>query len=171
MSLNTEQPAEPNSAMPPAMTPLGRGFYEQLLALADTIGAAYADAYGQIGAAYAHACRDVAGRVGSLEEGLADRDQPSWATAFNPLAFGSDRLAAADDDALAVGEALTQMARDIGLALVEAAEQATLAAATCDRQVADVIDVPLLSSVAATRADLARKIVHACGSTCRKIMA
>ena len=58
MSLDTEQPAEQNSAMPPAMTPLGRDFYEQLLALADTIGAAYADAYRQIGAAYAEACRD-----------------------------------------------------------------------------------------------------------------
>lgn len=32
-------------------------------------------------------------------------------------------------------------------------------------------DVPLLSSIAATRADLARKIVHACGSTCRQFMA
>ena len=130
MSLNTEQRAGQNSAMPPAMTPLGRDFYEQLLALADAIGAAYADAYGQIGAAYAQACWDVAGRVGRLEEGLADRDQLSRATAFNPLAFDSDRLAAAEDDALAVGEALTQMTREIGLALVEAAEQATLAAAT-----------------------------------------
>ena len=158
------------SAMPLAMTPLGGAFYEQLLALADTIGAAYADAYRQIGAAYAEACRDVAGRVGGLE-GLADRDQPSWAAAFNPLAFDSDRLAAAEDDALAVGEALTQMTREIGLALVEAAEQATLAAATCHQQVGDAIDVPLLSSVAATRADLARKIVQACASTCRQMMA
>ena len=171
MRIDTEQPAEHPRAMPPAMTPLGRDFYEQLLALADTIGAAYAEAYRQIGAAYAEACRDVAGRAGSLEQGLADRDRPSWTAAFNPFAFGSDRLAAAEDDALAVGEALTQMTREIGLALVEAAEQATLAAATCHQQVGDVTDVHLLSSVAATRADLARKIVHACGSTCRQIMA
>jgi hypothetical protein len=113
----------------------------------------------------------VAGRVGSLDAGLAGRDRASWAAAFNPLAVDSDRLAAAEDGALAVGEALTQMTREVGLALVEAAEQATRAAATCHQQVADAIDVPLLSSVAATSADLARKIVDAYGSTCRQIMA
>jgi hypothetical protein len=169
MSLDTEQPAEQNGATP-AMAPLGRDLYEQLLALADTIGAACADAYGQISAAYAQACRDVAGRVGGLG-GLADRDQPSWAAAFSPLGFDSDRLAAAEDDALAVGERLTQMTREIGWALVDAAEQGTLAAATCHQHVGDPTDVDLLRSVAATRADLARKIVHAWDSTFRQIMA
>ena len=165
MRVNTEQ----NRATPPAMTPFGRDFYEQLLALADKIGAAYADAYREISDAYAEACRDLAGGVGSLKEGPADRDQPSWAAAFNPLAFDSDRLAAAEDDALAVAESLTQMTREIGLALVEAAEQATLAAATCHQKVGDATDVDLLRSVAATRAELARKIVHACGSTFREL--
>src|ERR1700739_2851325 len=97
------------AATPFAMPGEGHEVYEQLLALADKIGAACVEAYQQIGAAYVEAYQNLPFGIGSMQNKLADGEQPSWYSAFTPSHGPSDRLADAAERTLTVGDNLTDM--------------------------------------------------------------
>jgi hypothetical protein len=150
----------------------GQEVYEQLLALADKLGAACVEAYQQIGAAYADAYQKFTFGIGGLQNKLADQDHPAaWYSAFMPSNSPSDRMADAAERTLSVGDNLTDMGVKIGLACLDACEQATLAAATCHEQLGAASGSDLLRCTTAARAELARKVTRASAEAFRNIVA
>jgi hypothetical protein len=155
----------------PAIPGGGQEVYEQLLALADKIGAACVEAYQQIGAAYVDAYQTFTFGIGNLQNRPADQEQPNWYSAFMPWNSPSDRMTDAAERTLAVGDNLADMSAKIGLACLDACEQATLAAATCHEQLGAASGSDLLKCTTAARADLARKITRASAEAFRNIVA
>jgi hypothetical protein len=149
----------------------GQEVYEQLLALADKIGAACVEAYQQIGAAYVDAYQNFTFGIGNMQNKLADQGQPNWYSAFMPSNSPSDRMADAAERTLTVGDNLADMSAKIGLACLDACEQATLAAATCHEQLGAASGSDVLKSTTAARAELARKITRASAEAFRNIVA
>jgi hypothetical protein len=149
----------------------GQEVYEQLLALADKIGAACVEAYQQIGAAYADAYQNFTFGIGSLQNKFADQEQPNWYGTFTPSSSPSDRMAEAAERTLTVGDNFTDMGVKIGLACLDACEQATLAAATCHEQLGAASGSDLLKCTTAARAELARKVTRASAEAFRNILA
>jgi ABC-type phosphate/phosphonate transport system substrate-binding protein len=148
----------------------GDQFSEQLLALADQLGAAFAEAYERISAAYAEAYQNVANQIGSLQEKLTDQQRPNWPAALASPGAPNEYLADAQGRTVAIGENLSEMGVQVGLAYLDAFEQATLAAAKCHEQIAETSRSDLLMSTATARADLVRRVAQAGASTMRDIM-
>jgi hypothetical protein len=144
---------------------------EQLLALADNFGAAYADSYQQIAAAYVHAYQTFALELDALPNKLANPLRPDWPSGISSAVPLIDPLAAVQDRSLAIRESMSEMGRKISAACVDAGEQAALAAAECHERIAATSDVELLRSIATTHADLARKLAQANVDTLRQIIA
>jgi hypothetical protein len=137
------------------MTAAGRAkdIYEQLLELADRIGAAYVDAYQKItvGTGDAH------DRLVSADPSMWLKDMPSMAASVaraNPPANAAEH-------ANQVRDALLGMSAKIGLAYVDAHEQAALAAADCREALTARGASPLIKTIASARAELMREIVGA----------
>jgi hypothetical protein len=149
----------------------GQEVYEQLLALADKIGAACVEAYQQIGAAYVDAYQKLTFGIGSLQNKLADHEQPNWYSAFTPSSSPSDRMADAAERTLTAGDNFADMGVKIGLACLDACEQATLAAATCHEQLGAASGSDLLKCTTCARAELARKVTRASAEAFRNIVA
>ena len=147
----------------------GHEGYEQLLELADTIGAAYVAAYQQIGAGYVEAAQKDGPGIGSLQSMLSDQGRPNWQSAFNPSGPANDRLADAADRSLIVGDNLTDMSAKIGLACLDACEQATLAVAACQEQIGAASGSDVLKCTTAASAELARKVTRATAEAFRNI--
>jgi hypothetical protein len=154
--------------------------YEQLLALADKIGAAYVEAYQEIGAAYVEAYQKLALPVGGMQHQRADNQQPGrpGVGAFPTAAPAADRLGGANADPLggandrarAVADNLTDMGVKIGLACLDANEQATLAAAKAHEEIGATSSVDVVKATAASQAALARKVTQASTSAVREIV-
>jgi hypothetical protein len=167
------QSEEPRSSAYGARNPwgfmTGRGdqVSEQMLGLADQLGAAFAEAYERISAAYAEAYQKMTLEIGGLQETFADQQGPNWQAA---MISPNDYLTDAKDWTVGIGENLTDMSVRIGLAYLEAFEQATLVAAKCHEQIAESSHSDFLKSTAAARAELARRIAQAGASTIRDIL-
>jgi hypothetical protein len=171
MITNQSRIATQAFAMPMAMPPGTEELYEQLLALADKVGAAYAEAYQQLSASYAQAYQKLALGVGNLQGNLASRQPADWLSAIPSGASATDQLAGIADRTFEIGENMTDMGRRIGLAFVAAAEQVTLAAADCQEQLGAASEVELIKATSTTCAELARKVVRAGASTVREMVA
>ena len=122
-----------------------RDVYEQLLALADRIGAAYVNAY-----------QKIALEIGDAQEkllrsdrsnGLADVPAGIGTPAANPFGDATDRT-------LALGGPILRMSTRIGRAYVDAHEQAALAAAECREALAARGTTPIVKTINSARADL-----------------
>jgi hypothetical protein len=151
------------------MTPgRAKDVYEQLLGLADRVGAAYVNAYQKITA-----------EIGDAQHMALSADPSDWLREMPWLndmpsvpdsAAGADPLGNAADRALHLTDALLVMSTKIGLAYVYAHEQAALAAADCQEAFAARGASPLVKTMACARADLTREIAGACASTARAIV-
>jgi hypothetical protein len=136
--------------------------YEQLLALADRIGAAYVNAY-----------QKIALEIGDAQEKLlrADRSNgftgrpttPGLVAAGNPLGDASDR-------AVALSGPMLRMSTQIGRAYVDAHEKAALAAAECREAIAARGTTPIVKTINAARADLLREVAGTYASTARAMI-
>lgn len=135
--------------------------YEQLLAFADRIGAAYVNAY-----------QKIALEVGDTQEKLLRADR-SNGFAEVPSAIGlaaANPLGDATDHALALGGPLFKMSTSIGRAYVDAHEQAALAAAECREALAARGSTPIVKTINAARADLLREVAGTYASTGRAMI-
>jgi hypothetical protein len=147
----------------PAMT-AGRAkeIYEQLLALADRMGAAYVDAYQKITVG-----------IGGEQDRLARSDRSNWlreVPASLAKSASADPLGSAAQRAVQLTDSLLEMSTKIGLAYVDAHEQAALAAADCREALAAGSHNSLVKTIASARAELIREIARTCASTAREIV-
>jgi hypothetical protein len=158
-----------NSSTPTADTlDLGIGagrakeIYEELLGLADRIGAAYVNAY-----------QKVTAGIGDAQDKFVSGEQADWLKNMSSMpaadAFANPPYDAAER-AHELGEALVGMSTKIGLAYVDAQQQAALAAADCGEALTAAGASPLLKTIANARADLMREIVGAYASTAQVIL-
>jgi hypothetical protein len=137
--------------------------YEQLLALTDWIGSAYVNAY-----------QKITTGIGEAQDRLATTDQSDWLKEVPSLvasAAGPDGLRNAAEGAREAGDVLVEMGTQIGMAYVDAYEQAVGAAAECREALAARSGSQLVKTVASARAELMREIAGTCASTAREIMA
>jgi hypothetical protein len=144
--------------------------YEQLLALTDKVGAAYADAYQQISAAYFGAYPPVGLGGWNLQDMIASPERWEWPAMFPSTASSSGQPDTATDRAAAIGDKLSEMCRKIGLAYVDAGEKASLAAAGAHEEIAAANPVPLVKTAAAAHAELVRKLTEASVTTIRQLI-
>lgn len=147
----------------PAMT-AGRAkeIYEQLLALADRMGAAYVDAYQKITVG-----------IGGEQDKLATADRSNWLKEMPSVmgkSAGADSFGNAAQRAVQISDTLLDMSTKIGLAYVDAHEQAALAAADCREALAKGSRNSLVRTIASARAELIREIARTCASTAREIV-
>jgi hypothetical protein len=136
--------------------------YEQLLALADRIGAAYVNAY-----------QSITAGMGDAQDWLARADGSNWLKDMPSVpssANGAGPNGNPAEHALELTDALLEMSTKIGLAYVNAHEQAALAAADCREALAAGSRSPLVKTVASARAELIREIARTCASTAREIV-
>ncbi|MEA2212811.1 MAG: hypothetical protein QOF83_2759 [Solirubrobacteraceae bacterium] len=165
MGTSAPQGGRPNGAStgPTPLTSMAHGqeLYEQLLELADKVGAAYAEAVEQIGGAYMEAFSKLA-PAGAPQN-------HDWRSAL-PSGATQDPLADAQEYALAIGEHLGEMSLEVGLAYLDAVQRVTLAAAQCHEQLGALSQLDLVKSTAKTRADLARTVAEASTTALRDIV-
>jgi hypothetical protein len=152
-------------AIPPTWSTTGQETSEQWLALADKIGAAYAEASQRMSAAFADAYQKLAQHAGGLQNGLSYSQQ---AMTIDPSSL-PERLDDAQEHALAVGEKVADMGIEIGLAYLSAFEEAAIAVAKCQEQVGAASSVDLVKASTATSAELLRKVTRASAGTIREI--
>jgi hypothetical protein len=136
--------------------------YEQLLALADRIGAAYVNAY-----------QSITLGLGDAQDRLATADGSDWLKHMPSVpgsANGADSPGHSAEHALELTDALLEMSTRIGLAYVNAHEQAALAAADCREALAARSRTPLVKTIASARAELIREIARTCASAAREIV-
>jgi hypothetical protein len=148
----------------PGMAPgWAQEIYEQLLSLADRIGAAYVEAY-----------QKVTVGIGEAQDSLLGGGwQSGWfgylPSALAPSGGGAGWMDPAER-ARELSDALLDMSTRIGLAYVNAHEQAALAAADCREALAAGSSSQLVRTIASARADLVREIARTCASTAREIV-
>jgi hypothetical protein len=164
MTTNNPFSTGPAHTSPPAWPTAGQENYEQLLALADKIGAAYAEASQRMSAALADAYQKLAQPAGGLQNGLSSL-QPAM---MDPSAL-SERLDDAQEHAAAVGEKVADMGIEVGLAYLTAFEQAAMAVAKAQEQLGAASNVNLVKASTATSAELLRKVTRAGAGTIRDI--
>jgi hypothetical protein len=171
MSASNERNATQPFGMPMVMPGGGQEIYEQVLALADKVGAAYAEAFQQLDAAYTEAYQKAAPGAGGLADKLAGQRPLDWLNAVAPAAAGNDQMGALAERVLAINDGVSDMGRKIALAFLEASQQAILAAADCQEQLGATSYLGLIKATATTQAALARKITRAGFDTIREIVA
>jgi hypothetical protein len=146
----------------------GQEAYEQLLALADTIGAACAEASQRLNAAYAGAHQELAHKPGGWQDGLTNAQQTMLGAMTDPSSLTS-RAEDVQDRVLALADNLAEMGIDVALAYVGALEEATLAVAKCQAQLGAASQSELIKSTTATAAELLRKVAEASAGTVREM--
>jgi hypothetical protein len=166
MSTSSPNAGDGTRATAPFRTNPGHEASEQLLALADKIGGACAEAYQQLNAAYSAAFQKLAVGMAGLQGGVPDPEALS--TMMDPSSL-TDRLGGAQEHAQAIGENLAEMGIEIGLACVRAVEEAAVAVANCQERITAASPFELFKSVSATHAELVRKVTRAGASTIREI--
>jgi hypothetical protein len=129
-SAQREQPDASGMLGAPGMTTEGATeIYEQLLALADRIGAAYVNAFQKITIG-----------IGDAQSGLVSADPSAWLKGIPSLlasAAGGDPAGGPADRAIQLSDALLDMSTRIGLAYVDAHEQIARTFASTAHEIAD----------------------------------
>ena len=166
MSTSSPNAGDRTRAIPPFRTNQGQEASEQLRALADKIGGAYANAYQQLNAAYSKAFQKLAVGMAGLQGAVPDPQALS--TMMDPSSM-ADRRDGAQERALAAGENLAEMGIEIGLAWLRGAEEAAVAVANCEERITAASPLDLFKSAAATHAELVRKITRAGAGTIREM--
>jgi hypothetical protein len=145
----------------------GQETYEQLLALADQIGAACSEAFQRLNTAYAQAYQNLVGQAGVLPGKFSDAKQSEMLNALMDPSSLAGRFDDVQESALAIGDDVAEMGVDIGLAALSAFEQAALAVAKFQEQVGAASQVDVVRTTSETAAELIRKITQAGASTVR----
>lgn len=151
-----------DARLDPGMTAgRAKAIYEQLLSLADRMSAAYVDAYQKI----------IAGISGEQDRFVNPDhgDGPKNMASMLSSVGNGDALNKAAQRGVQLSDTLLEMSTRIGLAYVDAHEQAALAAADCREALASESPSELVRTIASARAELIREIARTCASTAREI--
>jgi hypothetical protein len=136
--------------------------YEQMLALADRVGAAYVNAYQKIALGMGDLQQQWSaggGRPGS-RQGPSKAGGVAGATPFGlPAEYGHE-----------LNDKLLDLTSRIGLAYLDAYEQAVQAVADCQEELASATDHDFLRTVIGARAELMREITQAYATAARDIV-
>jgi hypothetical protein len=141
--------------------------YEQLLALADQVGAACSEAFQRLNTAYAEAYQKLVVQAGGLPGKLSDPQQAQLLNSLMDSSSLAGRLDDAQQSALGIGDDVAEMGVEIGLAALSAFEQAALAVAKFQEQLGAGSQVDVVRTTTATAAELIRKVTRAGASTVR----
>jgi hypothetical protein len=164
-AINNDRIGPTTSRQPtdPGMTPArAKEIYEQLLALADRMGAAYVEAYQKITVG-----------IGDAQDTFVKADRPDYFKDIPSTLASAGRgehVGNAAERARQLSDALLELSTKIGLAYVNAHEQAALAAADCREALAAHSHNSLVKTVASARAELVREIARTCASTAREMV-
>jgi hypothetical protein len=158
-----------DSSLPP-MSPRAQEIFEQLLALADKIGAASADASRKLGGAYVEAFQKLALDVGNLQGGLTDQGGPTGLGAFALSPNVLEGFSSAKERMLEMGEKLCDASINVTLAYVDASVRAALVTADCDEELAATSSEDVLKKIAEARAELLRTVARSSRDTLRAIV-
>src|ERR1700759_2688142 len=125
--MTTTNPRDANlgRAIPLAWPGAGQETYEQLLAFADKVGAAGAEASQRINAACAGAYEKLAHNPGGWQDGLTKAQQTLLGAVTDP-SFVTTRGEDVQERVLALSDDLSEMGIDVALAYLRALEEATL---------------------------------------------
>lgn len=137
---------------------------ERLLEAGSKVGNAYADAYQQ-----------AAINLANLHERLSDAAAADWRKLMPPYGPAKGRTAGkplndATETATRVNEQLLAAGKKLGLAYIDACEQAMLCAVELREQVAAASDNELVRSFGSTRAGLARDATRAYVDVTRRLL-
>jgi hypothetical protein len=160
------------ASWPGATTPgwtAGQETYEQLLALADQIGAACSEAAQRLNSAYADAYQKLVLQAGGLPGKLSDPEAGQFLNVVMDPSSMTDRLNGAQESAATLGDDVTEMGVEIGLAALTAFEQAALAMAKFQEQLGAASQLDVVRTTTATAAELVRKVTQASASTIREM--
>lgn len=151
----------------PAGSTAGYEMVEQLLALADQIGAAYAEACQQLSSTYSEAYQKLVTQAGTLMGKPSEPQQAQMLNAMMDPSSLAECLDSAQENALVVGEQAAEMGIEIGLSYLKAFEQAALAVAKFQEHLGAASQVDVVKTSAATGAELVRKVTRAGADTLR----
>jgi hypothetical protein len=169
--MTTTNPRDANlrRAIPSAWPGAGQETYEQLLAFADTVGAACAEASQRINAAYAGACEKLAHNPSGWQDGLTKAQQTLLGAVTDP-SFLTTRGEDVQDRVLALSDTLAEMGIDVALAYLRALEEATISVAKCQEQLGAASQLDLVKATTTIAAELLRKVAQAGASTVREVV-
>jgi hypothetical protein len=139
---------------------------DQLLALGKKATDAYADVFQKTAAGFGE-FQDKLGMVGTPSwdmNGAAD-----WQPALSNGKVG-DQLAKARDRAMELGEKLEGMRKTATLGYLDACEQALLAVADLQEEIAATSNLDFVKTVSGARVDFTRELTKACCSAAREIV-
>jgi hypothetical protein len=164
MSLNETQPE--NEPTGPRLTSTDRAVaaVERMMGASSTVGNAYADAYQEAVISMADV-RDKLGDGGLVDWGklVPSSDQAS------PRSLGKP-LREAADTATRVNEQIVTASKTLGLAYLEACEQALLCSVALREEAAAASDNKFIQSIGTTRAGVARDITRAYLDAARRLL-
>jgi hypothetical protein len=166
--MTTANPHSANPPFPPTFTGAGQENAEQLFALADKIGMALSEASAKLQAAYNDAYQKLALNTGGVSDGLTRAQQSVLGAITDPTSVNG-QVDEAQDRALALSDGLTELGIEVSLAYLKALEDATLAVAKCQEQVAAASQFDLVKATATTGAELLRKVAQAGAGTLREM--
>jgi hypothetical protein len=141
-------------------------FWDQMLALADEIGAATAETHQQVRDAFAEATLAPSSQPGAVG-GWAAAADPSRLLEPSALA---DQVSSTTDRILQLSDAFADMSIGVAVAYVDAWTRAVVAAADCHEQLAAAGDVEPLKTAGAARAQLLRTVATASAATLRDLI-
>jgi hypothetical protein len=164
MSVKEAQPTSETSGA--RRTPTDRAVEagERLLEASSKVGNAYADAYQEA----VISMSDFREKLGDV--GLVDWSKlmPSSDTA-SPRSFGKP-LREAADTATRVNEQIVTASKTLGLAYIDACEQAVLCSVALREQAATATDNEFMQSIETTRAGVARDVTRAYLDAARRLL-
>jgi ferredoxin len=135
---------------------------ERLLEASSKVSNAYADAY-----------QDAVMSMADFRGKFSDGAPADWFAQFSgPMATPpiGKPLRQAAQSAVRANEQLVEASRKLGLAYVEACEQAMLCAVELRAQVCTASENELVQSMGSTGADVARDVMRACGDAARQML-
>jgi hypothetical protein len=146
-------------------TDSAREIYDQLLALANEVAAAYVDAY-----------QKTADGIAKFQDTVAPA---GWSSAvsggpgWQPGSANGDvgePLSEAGARSFEIGEKLQEMNKKITLAYLNACELAALAVTDCQEELTATSGVELVKAVGGARVGFTREVTKACVSAAREIV-
>jgi hypothetical protein len=154
-----------NGAVNGLATDQASEIWERLLAMGKEAANFYVEAYQKTAAGLGE-FRD---RLGMTGQPGWDNAAPAWASGLPPAEVG-DRISKAHERTLEVTEKLQEMSKKATLGYLEGCEQAVLAVADCQEQIAATSDLDFVKAVSDARVGFTREVTKAYVSAARELV-
>jgi hypothetical protein len=139
--------------------------WERLLTLGREAAAVYVEAYQKTAAGF----DEFRDKLGMMSQPGWDKAAPAWAPGLPPEDVG-ERLSKAHERTLEVSEKLQEMSRRATLGYLTGCEQAVLAMADCQEQIAATSNLEFVKAVGGARVGFTREVTKAYVSAARELV-